>query len=68
MMRGMTIEERNKSVTVRVTKDVTRKLKLVAAVRANGESAGILIAALVDKEMRRLGLEGNNSDDWYLHK
>lgn len=58
----MTIEEKNKVTMIRGTKEIVRKLKLVAALRGNGETIGILIGSLVDKEMQRLGLKGNNDE------
>ena len=53
----MTIEEKNKVTMIRGTKEIVRKLKLVAALRGNGETIGILIGSLIDKEMQRLGLK-----------
>ena len=58
----MTIEEKNKVTMIRGTKEIVRKLKLVSALRGNGETIGILIGSLVDKEMQRLGLKGNNDE------
>lgn len=58
----MTIDEKNKITMIRGTKEIVRKLKLVAALRGNGETIGILIGSLVDKEMQRLGLKGNNDE------
>lgn len=58
----MSVEDKNKIVAVKTTKEVTRKLKLVAALRGNSESMGALIGALVDKELKRLGLQGNNDE------
>ena len=58
----MTIEEKNRVTMIRGTKEIVRKLKLVAALRGNGETIGILIGSLVDKEMQRLGLKGNNDE------
>lgn len=58
----MTIEEKNKVTMIRGTKEIVRKLKLVAALRGNGETIGILIGSLVDKEMQKLGLKGNNDE------
>lgn len=58
----MTIEEKNKVTMIRGTKEIVRKLKLVAALRGNGETIGILIGSLVDKEMQRLGLKGNSDE------
>lgn len=58
----MTIEEKNKVTMIRGTKEIVRKLKLVASLRGNGETIGILIGSLVDKEMQRLGLKGNNDE------
>ena len=46
----MSVEDKNKIVAVKTTKEVTRKLKLVTALRGNSESMGALIGALVDKE------------------
>ena len=56
----MTIDEKNKITMIRGTKEIVRKLKLVASLRGNGETIGILIGSLVDKEMQRLGIKGNN--------
>ena len=58
----MTIEEKNKVTMIRGTKEIVRKLKLVASLRGNGETIGILIGSLVDKEMQRLGLKGNSDE------
>ena len=58
----MTLEDKNRIVGVKTTKEVTRKLKLVTALRGNSESMGALIGALVDKELKRLGLQGNNDE------
>jgi hypothetical protein len=58
----MTIEEKNKVTMIRGTKEIVRKLKLVSALRGNGETIGILIGSLVDKEMQRLGLKGNSDE------
>lgn len=58
----MTIEEKNKITMIRGTKEIVRKLKLVASLRGNGETIGILIGSLVDKEMQKLGLKGNNDE------
>ena len=58
----MTIDEKNKTTMIRGTKEIVRKLKLVAALRGNGETIGILIGSLVDKEMQKLGLKGNNDE------
>ena len=58
----MTIEEKNKVTMIRGTKEIVRKLKLVAALRGNGETIGILIGSLVDKEMQKLGIKGNNDE------
>ena len=58
----MTIEEKNKVTMIRGNKEIVRKLKLVAALRGNGETIGILIGSLVDKEMQRLGLKGNSDE------
>lgn len=58
----MTIDDKNTMTMMRGTKEVVRKLKLVAASRGNGETIGILIGSLVDKEMKRLGLKGNNDE------
>lgn len=55
-------DDKNKTTQVRVTKEVVRKLKLVASARGNGETIGVLIGSLVDKEMKRLGLQGNNDE------
>lgn len=58
----MTVDEKNKITMIRGTKEIVRKLKLVASLRGNGETIGILIGSLVDKEMQRLGLKGNNDE------
>ena len=58
----MTIEEKNNVTMIRGTKEIVRKLKLVSALRGNGETIGILIGSLVDKEMQRLGLKGNSDE------
>lgn len=58
----MTIDEKNKITMIRGTKEIVRKLKLVASLRGNGETIGILIGSLVDKEMQRLGIKGNNDE------
>ena len=58
----MTIDEKNKITMIRGTKEIVRKLKLVSALRGNGETIGILIGSLVDKEMQRLGLKGNSDE------
>ena len=58
----MTIDDKNKITMIRGTKEIVRKLKLVASLRGNGETIGILIGSLVDKEMQRLGLKGNNDE------
>ena len=49
-------------VTVKVTKEIVRKLKLVAAARGNNETQGTLIGSLLDKEIKRLGMKGNNDE------
>lgn len=58
----MTSEDKNKPTMTRITKEIARKLKLVAAARGNGESAGTLIGSLIDKEMHRLNIGGNNNE------
>lgn len=58
----MVLDDKNRIVAVKTTKEVTRKLKLVTALRGNGESMGTLIGALVDKELKRLGIKGNNDE------
>ena len=58
----MTLYEKNKITMIRGTKEIVRKLKLVAALRGNGETIGILIGSLIDKEMQRLGLKGNSDE------
>ena len=58
----MSVEDKNKIVAVKTTKEVTRKLKLASALRGNGETIGILIGSLVDKELKRLGIKGNNDE------
>ena len=61
--KGISFEEVKKLEFIKTTKDVVRKLKLVASARCNSESMGSLIGALVDKEMKRLGLKGNNDEE-----
>ena len=58
----MTTEDMNSTTQIRATKEVTRKLKLVAALRGISESMGAWIGALVDKELKRLGIKGNNDE------
>lgn len=58
----MTTEEMNASTQIRTTKEVARKLKLLTALRGNGETLGILVGSLVDKELKRLGIKGNNDE------
>lgn len=48
---------------VKVTKEIIKKLKLVAAARGNNETMGTLIGSLLDKELERLGREESNSVD-----
>lgn len=45
----------NKMVTIKVTKDIVRRLKLVSALRGNNETQGSLIGVMLDKELERLG-------------
>ena len=45
----------NKIVTIKVTKDIVRRLKLVSALRGNNETQGSLIGNMLDKELERLG-------------
>ena len=52
----------NGTTQIRTTKEITRKLKLASALRGNGETIGILIGSLVDKELKRLGTKGNNDE------
>ena len=58
----MSTEEMNKQAMIRTTKEIVRKAKLVAAMRGNGETIGILLGSLLDKELKRLGLKGNNDE------
>ena len=58
----MATEDMNGTTQIRTTKEITRKLKLVTALRGNSESMGALIGALVDKELKRLGIKGNNDE------
>lgn len=58
----MTTEDMNGTTQIRATKEITRKLKLASALRGNGETIGILIGSLVDKELKRLGIKGNNDE------
>lgn len=45
----------NKMVTIKVTKDIVRRLKLVSALRGNNETQGSLIGVMLDKELERFG-------------
>lgn len=45
----------NKLVTIKVTKDIVRRLKLVGALRGNNETQGSLIGNLLDKELAERG-------------
>lgn len=45
----------NKLVTIKVTKDIVKRLKLVSALRGNNETQGSLIGNLLDKELEKLG-------------
>ena len=45
----------NKMATIKVTKDIVRRLKLVSALRGNNETQGSLIGVMLDKELERLG-------------
>lgn len=58
----MATENMNGTTQIRTTKEITRKLKLASALRGNGETIGMLIGALVDKELKRLGIKGNNDE------
>ena len=58
----MTTEEMNKTTQLRATKEIARKIKLLSALRGNGESIGIVIGSLADKELHRLGIAGNNDE------
>ena len=58
----MATEDMNGTTQIRTTKEITRKLKLASALRCNGETIGILIGSLVDKELKRLGIKGNNDE------
>ena len=58
----MTTEDMNGTTQIRTTKEITRKLKLASALRGKGETIGILIGSLVDKELKRLGIKGNNDE------
>lgn len=58
----MTVSDMNKTTQLRTTKEITRKLKVIAGMRGNGESLGMLVGALADKELKRLGIEGNNDE------
>ena len=59
----MDTEKMNKPTMIRTTKGIVRKAKLIAALRGNGETIGILLGSLLDKELKRLGLKGNNDDE-----
>ena len=58
----MATEDMNGTTQIRTTKEITRELKLASALRGNGETIGILIGSLVDKELKRLGIKGNNDE------
>ena len=55
-------EDNDNTTQIRATKEITRKLKLASSLRGNGETIGILIGSLVDKELKRLGIKGNNDE------
>ena len=44
-----------KLTTIRVTKDMTKRLKLVSKLRGNKETQASLIGNLLDAEIARLG-------------
>jgi len=58
----MDTEKMNKMTTVRVTKNVTTKLKLLSALRGNAETISSVIGSLADKELKRFNIPGNNDD------
>ena len=58
----MDIEKMNQMTTVRVTKEVVRKAKLISSLRANGETISATLGALLDKEMNRFGVPNNNNE------
>lgn len=62
MATDMATEDMNGTTQIRTTKEITRKLKLASALRGNSETIGILIGSLVDKELKRLGIKGNNDE------
>ena len=45
----------NKMVTIKVTKDIVRRVKVGSALRGNNETQGSLIGVMLDKEIERLG-------------
>jgi len=53
----------NNAAVVKVTKEIIRKLKLVSALRGNAETQGTLIGSLLDKEIKRFGMKGNNDEE-----
>lgn len=58
----MELKDLNKEALIRATKEIVRKAKLASSLRGNGESIGMLVGALLDKELKRLGVKGNNDD------
>ena len=53
----------NKIVTIKVTKDIVRRLKLVGALRGNNETQGSLIGNMLDRELERLGYKEVKAND-----
>mgnify|MGYP006863443927 FL=1 len=51
--------------TIKVTKDLTKRLKIVSRLRGNKETQASLIGHLVDQELKRLGYtyKGHFHDD-----
>jgi|LakMenE07Oct09ns_1017277.scaffolds.fasta_scaffold08737_1 hypothetical protein len=45
----------NETVRVAVTKDLTKRLKMLSNIRGNKETQSALIGNLVDTELKRLG-------------
>ena len=45
----------NTLTTIKVTKDLTKRLKMLSNIRGNKETQSALIGNLVDVELKRLG-------------
>lgn len=48
--------------TIRVQKDLVKRISLVAALRRNGEPREALIGNLIDRELERLGYVENRTN------